>query len=112
MVVSILESFDCMIEQGQKLVSTWDADLHLRLKQLDSELDLAKHGNVEGLLDIKHDQENHDNKAKTGSSGTDELNSRPILAVGNSTIKHEHTNSAFYPSAELEGGIRNISHFL
>ena len=27
-----------MLEQGQKLVPSWDTDLHLRLKQLDSEL--------------------------------------------------------------------------
>lgn len=44
-----------MIEQGQKLVSSWDTDLHLRLKQLDSELGQAKQDNSNCVLTIKED---------------------------------------------------------
>ena len=42
-----------MIEQGQKLVSSWDTDLHLRLKQLDSELGQTTHDNSNSVLNFK-----------------------------------------------------------
>ena len=91
----VLESFECMIEQGQKLVSTWDADLHLRLKQLDSELDQAKNCNTEGLINIKVEQESRRGPNESGSSSAN-LFKWDLQLNQNQTLpnKVENTNSA------------------
>ena len=43
-----------MVDQGQKLVSSWDTDLHLRLKQLDTELNQVK-GDIPGKISNEND---------------------------------------------------------
>ena len=50
-----------MLEQGQKLVCSWDSDLHLRLRQLDTELGQAKNNNEfpECLSKAKDSNEHH-----------------------------------------------------
>ena len=91
-----------MIEQGQKLVSTWDSDLHLRLKQLDSELDQAKQDNsTDGLLNINVEQEGQDNKHENGSSAANlfqwdfQLNPNPTFAnKANTTAKASSNNGS------------------
>lgn len=66
------DSFDCMLEQGQKFVSSWDTDLHLRLKQLDSELGQAKKDNSECMSkEGQHGDQRYASNSKT-------LNSSPL----------------------------------
>ena len=43
-----------MVDQGQKLVSSWDTDLHLRLKQLDTELNQVK-SDIPGKISNEND---------------------------------------------------------
>ena len=43
-----------MVDQGQKLVSSWDTDLHLRLKQLDTELNQVK-SDIPGKMSNEND---------------------------------------------------------
>ena len=44
-----------MLDQGQKLVPSWDTDLHLRLKQLDSELGESKREKQDCFSTIRHE---------------------------------------------------------
>ena len=109
-----------MLEQGQKLVSSWDTDLHLRLKQLDSELGQAKKdsseclsigvdGNEHQILENKSDaiksslkwdiQNNSDQKLQTfhGLPNIVEIQAIPSIPV--KTLLCQHCNEEFESNA-------------
>ena len=113
---SPLDSFDCMIEQGQKLVSTWDTDLHLRLKQLDSELGQATKNISSRVLEIKDESVNQcqgSDSCRTNTTTPQDwnlvmANSKPTTNVTNISSDNDKLQNASVKEKSLNTPVRTL----